>query len=410
MGVPTAPGGMRSRLRSDKSRDGMDHQPARDEGAVGQQRKSDDCRPPVLPPSSEMKRGMIGQLIDKVRTKEDRGKKSPGTQEEPPPLRPKKTQDRDKSISRVLRGKTSSYTSVSGKDSSGKISTLYHSLSGKVLGNQQDQERSAESATRRLLSESHPDMSMLPSEVSVGCVDVERLESQLKEKLHDMGRSVGRIIRPKDPSSSGTGSLEDGDYQRISSTEVRALVHRDASSTPAASPRHSTPLGWGRESIKKQSSCESLSLSSVSVNSRRSSTVELAEPPRSASAGGKIHRGGSRSESAERRMQKQHSWETFPPKRGAGTVALAMAAAAAALAAERAERVERAERAASAASNDSHRYLQDPNDFQGGFDLKPSTLKKADSFEGHEEAVRTLVAAVQETRTLQRKPKPGTSS
>lgn len=34
-------------------------------------------------------------------------------------------------------------------------------------------------------------------------------------------------------------------------------------------------------------------------------------------------------------------------------------------------------------------------------DATEGTLRKADSFEGHEEAVRTLVAAVHQTRTQQ---------
>jgi hypothetical protein len=231
---------------------------------------------------------MIGQLIDKVRPKEERGKKSPG--EERPGSKAK------------VRSKAASYSSF------------------------------REAAK-------FPD--------SVGCVDVERIESHLKEKLHDVGRSVGRIIRP--------------------------------------GPKDANPDYPQWPPVKKQSSCESLSVSSV--NSRRSSSADFVEPPRSASAGAK----GRRSDSLERRIKKQHSWETFPPKRGnnAGTVALAMAAAAAALAAERAERAGRA-------------YArQDPNELPDGFELKPSSLKKADSFEGHEEAVRTLVAAVQETRQTQ---------
>lgn len=57
-------------------------------------------------------------------------------------------------------------------------------------------------------------------------------------------------------------------------------------------------------------------------------------------------------------MQKQRSWETFPrpkSKRGGGG--------------------------------------------EAGTASSLGQLKKADSFEGHEEAVRTLVAAVQETRS-----------
>ncbi|XP_059490356.1 RING finger protein 207-like isoform X2 [Neocloeon triangulifer] len=248
--------------------------------AMAKERRRDDLR-------AKAERGMLGQLIDKVRTKEERGKKSPGEE------RPKTK----------TRTKAASYSSFR-------------------------------------------DAAKFPESVA-SCVDVERIETHLKEKLHDVGRSVGRIIRP--------GTKE------------------EAADYPQWPP------------VKKQSSCESLSVSSV--NSRRSSSVDLVEPPRSASAGAK----GRRGDSLERRMKKQHSWETFPPKRGhnASTVALAMAAAAAALAAERAERAERA-------------YArQDPNELPDGFDLKPSSLKKADSFEGHEEAVRTLVAAVQETRHTQ---------
>lgn len=40
-------------------------------------------------------------------------------------------------------------------------------------------------------------------------------------------------------------------------------------------------------------------------------------------------------------------------------------------------------------------------------DAIEGTLRKADSFEGHEEAVRTLVAAVHQTRTLSRKKSGG---
>lgn len=74
--------------------------------------------------------------------------------------------------------------------------------------------------------------------------------------------------------------------------------------------------------------------------------------------------------SKARLMQKQRSWETFPPKKRQDI--------------------------------NSSKFCRDPDSFRGAFDL--AGLKKADSFEGHEEAVRTLVAAVQETRTL-RKPK-----
>lgn len=76
--------------------------------------------------------------------------------------------------------------------------------------------------------------------------------------------------------------------------------------------------------------------------------------------------GPTPSKSTSALAQKQRSWETFPrPKnKRSGNISATAAAEASATG------------------------------------LGP--LKKADSFEGHEEAVRTLVAAVQENRVLQR--------
>jgi len=109
---------------------------------------------------------------------------------------------------------------------------------------------------------------------------------------------------------------------------------------------------------RRRASCDSLSTTG-SGNSRRSSITDgtvgqqsVAQDPRKTM----VVLIGSRTSSSL--VQKQRSWETFPrPKSKRGS-----------------------EGAAAGASS-------------------LGQLKKADSFEDHEEAVRTLVAAVQETRS-----------
>lgn len=110
---------------------------------------------------------------------------------------------------------------------------------------------------------------------------------------------------------------------------------------------------------RRRASCDSLSTTG-SGNSRRSSIADgtvgqsVAQDPRKTL----VVLIGSRTPSSL--VQKQRSWETFPrpkSKRGAG------------------------------------------GEGPGGGASSLGQLKKADSFEGHEEAVRTLVAAVQETRS-----------
>ena len=330
--------------------------------------------------------------------------------------------------------------------SSSKVASLYHTISGKVLGSRDSSDRGdgLDISTSGAITSHHhlpppppPTSSRRPqshhedapsSELmgTVGCLDVrERLESHLKEKLHEM---VGRrIIRPSsvgEKITDGQGT-EESEYQRISEATtsplggsdgggvtkqaVRAMIHREpstAASTPTSPHRHRGeqqskmvrlyPASDTEDSVfyatedrdassdkgKKQNSCESLTLSTVSVNSRRSS-VDLGDRKTFVVVIGTSSKG-----SKARLMQKQRSWETFPPKkRGMGD--------------DRGEGF--------------GKFCRDPESFRGGFDLRPSqsgsqgalgslrgevgSLKKADSFEGHEEAVRTLVAAVQETRS-----------
>lgn len=116
---------------------------------------------------------------------------------------------------------------------------------------------------------------------------------------------------------------------------------------------------------RRRASCDSLSTTG-SGNSRRSSIADgtvgqqsVAQDPRKTL----VVLIGPTSRTSSSLVQKQRSWETFPrpkSKRGGGGAG--------------------GEGAATGTSS-------------------LGQLKKADSFEGHEEAVRTLVAAVQETRS-----------
>lgn len=341
----------------------------------------------------------------------------------------------------------SSAASASRESSSSKVASLYHTISGKVLGSRDSSDRadtvpglemSGQGAiashhhlpppppptTSRRPQSHHED---IPSSDLAGHLDVrERLEAHLKEKLHEMMKH--RLIRPSSVGEKGIDSqgTEESEYQRISEATtspvggsdgggitkqaVRAMIHREpstAASTPTSPHRHrgeqqgkmvrlypasdtedsvfyaTEDQGGTADKARKQNSCESLTLSTVSVNSRRSS-VDLGDRKTLVVVIGTSSKGAK-----ARLMQKQRSWETFPPKkRGIG-------------ADERGEGF--------------GKFCRDPDAFRGGFELRPAqsgsqgalgslrgevgSLKKADSFEGHEEAVRTLVAAVQETRT-----------
>ncbi|XP_063218731.1 uncharacterized protein LOC134528993 [Bacillus rossius redtenbacheri] len=435
------------------------------------------------------KRGVLSQLIEKVRTKEDR-KKSPvqeearliiGRERSKSDGRPSTSgsdvtrvkisssqqSDDGKQATAVTGSKSSVFRSgkidssgsryTSTRETSSKVASLYHTISGKVLGSR-DVDRSETSSsgidvTTQVSASSHshhhipppppPSIIRRPQShhenlastaeliSSAGCMDVrERLENHLKEKLHDMmARSAlaGRVIRPTPAAEKGDESgMDESEYQRISEATtspvgdgsagaptkqaVRAMVHHDpntVASTPTSPHRHRDQSGKvvrlypasdtedsvfyannerpteSEKTRKQNNSCESLTLSSVSVNSRRSS-VDLGDRKTLVFVIGSGSKGAK-----SKLMQKQRSWETFPPKKRGTT--------------------------------EDHRdtygkFCRDPESFRGGFDVhtksdgegaeetagicsETGTLKKADSFEGHEEAVRTLVAAVQETRS-----------
>ncbi|XP_049804654.1 uncharacterized protein LOC126248059 isoform X1 [Schistocerca nitens] len=437
------------------------------------------------------KRGVLSQLIEKVRIKEDR-KKSPVQEEARVVLGRERSKSDGRStvcatdssrskqsmavtgeemkqvtsaavgkIGTFRTGKMESsscrYGSTTSREGSSKVASFYHTISGKVLGSR-DSDRSdpcvvseqslssnlhthhhlppppPPTSSRRPQSH-HEDMTASDLMGTAACMDGrERLDSHLKDKLHDtMGRAtmVGRAIRPGsvgDKVEDRAGMVnEESEYQRIfdatattspvsdgsvggsvTKQAVRAMVHREPSavaSTPSSPHRQRGHLSkmvrmypasdtednvfytpeeqTGEDKSKKQNSCESLTLSTVSVNSRRSS-MDLGDRKTLV-----VVIGTSSKATKARLMQKQRSWETFPPKK----------------------------RSTEEQRESYSKFCRDPDAFRGGFECRPQSdggghstagtrgeggaLKKADSFEGHEEAVRTLVAAVQETRTQQ---------
>ncbi|XP_045468356.1 RING finger protein 207-like isoform X2 [Harmonia axyridis] len=181
-----------------------------------------------------------------------------------------------------------------------------------------------------------------------------------------IGKSCEKInINCTKSETDSKKCTSESDYQRISdatSQNTKALVHAESKSTPVT-PKCKTKAK-AQQKIRKSQKVYPYSdgednifyslhdsADSLSTSSRRSSYD--GDPDKTLVV--VINRRSKNISMA----QKQRSWETFPPKR-------------------------------------RHHVcpkLSAPN---------PLPLRKADSFEGHEEAVKSIVAAVQETR---RKPK-----
>ncbi|KAF5303306.1 hypothetical protein FQA39_LY10045 [Lamprigera yunnana] len=179
-----------------------------------------------------------------------------------------------------------------------------------------------------------------------------------------IGKSCDKINTCTKVPIEARKARSESEYQHISEQNVKALVHSENRSSPT-SPKCKNkrlpqkqrkpkiyPFSDGEDNAfySRQDSADSLSTGSV--NSRRSS---FEGPDKTLIV--VVNRRGKNMTMA----QKQRSWETFPPKR----------------------------------RHHMCHKLSAP---------APIPLKKADSFEGHEEAVKSLVAAVQETR---RKSKGG---
>ncbi|XP_076633398.1 RING finger protein 207 isoform X3 [Colletes latitarsis] len=270
--------------------------------------------------STDSKRGVLSQLLEKARTKEDR-KKSPGREE-----------SRDRSQSRRSRKSPdgSKPKTPPGHSSASKIRSLY-----------------------RCLKDGSGDASAEGLDQPERCTDAQQ------------------------PQSHMTG--EEGEYQRISEASsmgeakkrVQAQVHAVPDEQPVPTNKgvkvypasDSEDVFYADEKAstevrrRRRASCDSLS--TTGSGSRRSSIADetvgqSAQDPRKTLV---VLIGPTPKSSSL--VQKQRSWETFPRLKS--------------------------KRDSSAASDGAASSL--------------GQLKKADSFEGHEEAVRTLVAAVQENRS-----------
>lgn len=201
------------------------------------------------------KRGVISQLIEKVRTKEDR-KKSPEDRE-----RGQVPRERSKSDGRaeIIRAKAAleelQASSVPkqpagiakskgkkeqryGRD--GKVASIYHTISGRMLGSKTEQGvEPGEMRQTGRLPPPPPPARRAPHQDPNAEIR-ERLEIHLKEKLQDIitRSNIAKHIvpRPEKSLSLDAQTMDDINYQRISEAilcspedrkSTRALVHRD---------------------------------------------------------------------------------------------------------------------------------------------------------------------------------------
>ncbi|XP_076654074.1 RING finger protein 207 isoform X3 [Halictus rubicundus] len=265
--------------------------------------------------SSESKRGVLSQLIEKARSKEDR-KKSPGRED-----------GRDRSQSRRSRkSPDGSKPKTPPGHSTSKVRSLCRSLKGGSGDN------SAEGLDQpdRYADSQHPQSHTTGEEGEYQRISEASSMGEAKKRVQAQVHAV-----PDDqpiPSAKGTKVYPASDSEDVfyaddkTSTEVRR---------------------------RRRASCDSLS--TTGSGSRRSSIADgtvgqSAQEPRKTL----VLLIGPTSKSSSL-VQKQRSWETFP-------------------------------------------RLKNKRSSEGAT-ASLGQLKKSDSFEGHEEDVRNLVAAVQETRS-----------
>ncbi|XP_011637095.1 RING finger protein 207-like isoform X3 [Pogonomyrmex barbatus] len=250
--------------------------------------------------STDPKRGVLSQLIEKARTQKDDRKKSPGRED-----------GRDRSQSRRSRKSPDSAKPKTppGHSSGSKMRSLYRSLKGGTGDTSAEALDQAERCTDLQQPQSH--------------IAGDEGEYQRISEASSMGEAKKRVQAQVHavPMDDQIPAIPSGKAAKIyPASDSEELFYGDGKAASDARRR-------------RRASCDSLSTTG-SGNSRRSSIAD---------------------------GTKQRSWETFPrpkSKRVVGGV----------------------EGAGAGASS-------------------LGQLKKADSFEGHEEAVRTLVAAVQETRS-----------
>ncbi|KAK9505262.1 hypothetical protein O3M35_009353 [Rhynocoris fuscipes] len=310
-------------------------------------------------------RGVISHIMDKVHRKDQEHRKKSPIQEDRPGIstmqnvQQQQQQQQQHVITKperkesVVSTKSISTQSKCGESvgagggsatvSAGKSCSMYHTLSAKAAQLQRQTERQSTA------------VSVDETALLKKCIQ-EHLEEQAKQQrlTQSRSKSVGKHKEFQD---------EDSDYQHISeATTVHTRAHVHKSATPPAVYPHSDT----EDSVFYPDTPSSGRRSSTDLLDRRKTLVVVIG-----------HGGGMKGKGGRGGMQKQRSWETFPPKRR--------------------------HHHHHASQQQQSKFCRDPESFRGAFDL--NGLKKADSFEGHEEAVRTLVAAVQETRTM-RKSKP----
>ncbi|XP_066260046.1 RING finger protein 207-like isoform X1 [Euwallacea similis] len=302
-------------------------------------------------------------------------------------------------------------------------SRVLDQILGKVRPNIQERERS-KSASQTEKSSSTPAAQKTPKKTfsnSAGQMNVDsvsKLEAQIREKLHDImcrrqsqpssksDTEMDKKLKSDDRKLSkgdvdGIGKHQtcklsmkqrilykkigkscdkingmadkkcrsmESDYQRISDATSQKLREPSRSSPGSPKCRSKNLQGKPKKKVYPYSDGEdnifySLhdSADSLSTSSRRSS-LDAAAGDASGPDKTLVVVINRRQKGAQTLAQKQRSWETFPPK------------------------------------HKRHHVCQS----KLSAPTQPGALKKTDSFEGHEEAVRSLVAAVQETR---RKPK-----
>lgn len=290
---------------------------------------------------------VLGQLLEKVRPniQERERSKSAGQMEKPnqTPQKPKKTFNTQQNIERLETHIKEKIHDIICRRQSAQTPQSLHSKSDT------ESERKS-SKDERKLSKS----------------DLDQI-SKLGTKQRIMYKKIGKSCDKINTSCTNFETKKyraESEYQRINEPQqnVKALIHSETRSSPTSpkcKSKGKTAQKQRKPKVYPYSDGEdnvfySLhdSADSLSTSSRRSS---FEGPDKTLVV--VINRRNKNMSMA----QKQRSWETFPPKR----------------------------------RHHMCHKLSAPS---------PMPLRKADSFEGHEEAVKSLVAAVQETR---RKPKSG---
>ncbi|CAG9770285.1 unnamed protein product [Ceutorhynchus assimilis] len=227
-------------------------------------------------------------------------------------------------------------------------------------------------------SETEMDKKLKQEERKFSKADAEGLGKQQSSKLtmkqrilyKKIGKSCDKINAMAEKRCKSTES----EYQRISdATSQKSKLHETSRSSPSSPKCKNKGKGQGKTKKKvypysdgEDNIFYSLndSADSLSTSSRRSSLDGAAGDGNDPDKTLVVVINRRQKGTAQTLAQKQRSWETFPPK------------------------------------HKRHHVCQS----KLSAPTQPAALRKTDSFEGHEEAVRSLVAAVQETR---RKPKGG---